>query len=741
MKRYFDTMAILGALAAGGFAVNLGPTCAYAGAGVAARAAAQEMKSAVEPNAVNLPGEDANPLLGRWDTPFGMPPFDRIKEDHYLPVYREAIARTRGEVEEIVQSAEPATFANTVEALDGVSELLDRVEGVFQNLRSAETNDRLQEIARQVAPLTSALADDILLNDRLFGRVKAVWQERATLPLDAEQRKLVEETYKDFVRGGANLAPDGKTRLRAINEELAVLTLQFGDNVLKETNDYRLVIDRKEDLAGLPGTVVRAAAEAARQGGLEGKWVFTLQAPSIWPFLSYAENRDLRRQVFTAYIQRGDHGNRQDNKATLVRIAALRAERAKLLGYADHASFVLEERMAKKPEQVYRLLDQLWKPALAVARKEAADLQAMVRQEGHDFQLQPWDWWYYTEKMRQARYDLDENELRAYFPLDAVRQGAFEVAHRLYGLTFTERTDLPKYHPEVRTYEVKDADGSHLGVFMVDFHPRPGKRGGAWSSGYRRQHFRDGQDLRPIVVNVCNFTRPAGDTAALLRLEEVETLFHEFGHGLHSLLSRIHYKSLGSVPRDFVELPSQIMENWALEPQVLKLYAKHWQTGAPIPDALVAKIKAAQRFNQGFATVEYLAASFLDLRWHTLADAENLDADAFEKAALDGIGLIPQIVSRYRSTYFQHIFAGGYSAGYYSYIWSEVLDADAFEAFKEKGLFDPATARSFRVNILEKGGTAEAMDMYRAFRGREPVVRPLLERRGLTASAADLQVE
>ncbi|OHB67953.1 MAG: hypothetical protein A2Y76_01150 [Planctomycetes bacterium RBG_13_60_9] len=464
---------------------------------------------------------------------------------------------------------------------------------------------------------------------------------------------------------------------------------------------------------------------------MEGKWVFTLHAPSIWPFLSYADNRDLRRQIFTAYIKRGDNGNEQDNKATLIRIAALRAERAKLLGYSDHARFVLEERMAKTPEQVYGLLNQLWKPALAVAKKEAADLQAMIRQEGRDFQLEPWDWWYYTEKIRKARYDLDENEVRAYFTLQNVRQGAFQVANKLYGLTFVERTDLPKYHSEVQTFEVKDADGSHLGVFLVDFHPRASKRGGAWSSGYRRQHFQAGQDIRPIVVNVCNFTRPSGDTPALLRLEEVETLFHEFGHGLHSLLSRIHYKSLGSVPRDFVELPSQIMEHWALEPEVLKTYAKHWQTGAPIPDELIAKIKAAERFNQGFATVEYLAASFLDMDWHTLAEVKDVNAMSFEDAALKRIDLIPQIVSRYRSPYFQHIFAGGYSAGYYSYIWSEVLDTDAFGAFKDKGIFDAATALSFRTNILEKGGTREAMDMFKAFRGRDPSVEPLLDKRGL----------
>jgi peptidyl-dipeptidase Dcp len=686
---------------------------------------------AMKVNPTNRVPQEVNPLLDEWDTPFGMPPFGRIREDHYLPAFQETIAAKRREAEAIARSPEPATFANTIAALDAAGETLDRVEAVFGNLRSAETNDRLQEIARQVAPLTSALRDDILLNEQLFARVKAVWRQRDNLSLNPEQHKLVEETYKDFVRGGANLSAEQKVRLRAINEELALLSLKFGDNLLKETNAYRLIVEKKEDLAGLPEGVATAAAETAKSAGLEGKWVFTLQAPSIWPFLSYADNRDLRRQILTAYMKRGDNGNEQDNKTVLLRIATLRAERARLLGYPDHAHFVLEERMAKTPEQVYRLLNQLWTPALAAARKEAADLQAMIRQEGRDFELQPWDWWYYTEKVRKARYDLDENEVRTYFTLENVRRGAFYVASRLYGLTFTERTDLPKYLGEVQTFEVKDADGSHLGVFLVDYHPRPGKRGGAWSSGYRDQYFKDGQDVRPIVVNVCNFTRPAGDTPALLRLEEVETLFHEFGHGLHALLSRKHYHRLGTVPRDFVELPSQIMEHWALEPEVLKTYARHWQTGAVIPDELVAKIKAAEKFNQGFATVEYLAASFLDMDWHTLSDVNGLDVTGFEQAALGKIGLIPQIISRYRSPYFQHIFAGGYSAGYYSYIWSEVLDTDAFEAFKEKGIFDPATARSFRTNILEKGGTEDAMAMFKAFRGRAPSVEPLLEKRGL----------
>jgi len=650
------------------------------------------------------PLAEANPFFEEWKTPFGVPPFDRIKNEHFPPALKKGIALERQEVEAIAGRTDAPTFANTIEALDASGELLDKVQGVFNNLTSAETNDRLQEIAREVAPLLAALRDDIFLNERLFQRVKQVFEQRERLKLAPEQQKLLEETYKAFVRGGANLDAQQKQRLREVNKELSVLSVRFGDNLLKE---------------------------AAKAAGQPGKWLFTLHAPSIWPFLSYDDNRELRRQILTAYTQRGDNGNAQDNKQILARIAALRATRAKILGYPTHAHFVLEDRMAKNPEGVYGLLKQLWEPALKVAQQEKESLEAMIREHGYSFPLAPWDWRYYAEKVKQARYQLDENELRHYFPLERVREGAFYVAGRLYGLKFIARQDLPKYHPEVGAFEVRDADGSHLGVFLVDFHPRPGKRGGAWSSRYRQQRIKEGKDIRPIVVNVCNFTRPTADRPALLRLEEVETLFHEFGHGLHSLLSRIRYGSLARVPTDFVELPSQIMENWALEPEVLKISARHYKTGAPIPDELIRKIKNAEKFNQGFATVEYLAASFLDMDWHTLSEGPPQDVIAFEKAALEKIRLLPEIVVRYRSPYFQHIFSGGYSAGYYSYIWSEVLDSEAFQEFKEKGLFDQATARSFRRNILEKGGTADAMEMYKRFRGREPSVEPLLEKRGL----------
>jgi peptidyl-dipeptidase Dcp len=680
------------------------------------------------------PKTPANPFFTEWTTPFGVPPFDQIKNEDYLPAIREGIARQRQEVEAIAKNPESPSFANTIEALESSGELLDRARVVFFGQLSAETNDTLQAISKEVAPMLSAMRDDILLNEALFRRVKAIYEQRQTLKLAPEQGRLVEETYKEFVRGGANLTAAQKERLRAINKDLSLLGLKFGDNVLKETNAFKLIVGKHDDLAGLPDALVAAAAQTAKTAGLDGKWVFTLQAPSIWPFLQSAGNRALREQILKAYVSRGDHNDASDNKAVLSKIVALRVEKAQLLGYKTWAAFVLDDNMAKTPGRVYGLLDQIWKPALAVAKREAADQQTLITAEGGDFGLQPWDWRYFSEKVRRARYEFDDQALRPYFKLDNVRDGAFYVANRLYGITFTERTDIPRYNPEVRTFEVKDRDGSFLGVFMTDYYPRPGKRGGAWSGRYRDQYFKDGKNIRPIVVNVCNFSRPVGDAPALLNLEEVETLFHEFGHGLHSLLSQIQYRSLARTPRDFVELPSQIMENWVLEPEVLKVYARDWKTGEVIPAELIEKINRARKFDQGFATVEYLAASYLDMDWHTLADTKERDADAFEAAAMAKIGLIPQIVERYRSPYFSHIFGpgGGYSAGYYSYIWAEVLDADAFQAFKEKGIFDQATARSFRKNILEAGGTEDAMVLYRRFRGHDPSVGPLLAKRGLT---------
>jgi peptidyl-dipeptidase Dcp len=684
-------------------------------------------KKAVEPQA------PANPFFSEFRTPFGVPPFDAIKPEHFMPAFDKGMADQKAEIEAIVRNAEPASFANTLEALDRSGALLKRVNAVFENLNSSNTSPELQQIAKDVAPKLAKHQDDIALDPGLFARVKAVYEGRDKLTLTPEQSRLLEETYKGFVRGGANLPADKQARFRQINEELAVLTVKFGENILKENDAFDLVIDNKDDLAGLPPAVVAAAAQTAVERGKPGKWAFTLAKPSLIPFLQYSEKRDLREKMFTAYIMRGNNGNELDNKANAVRIATLRVERANLLGYPTHAAYVLEENMAKTPEAVYAFLEKIWKPALAKAKAEAAEMQAMIRAEGGDFELRPWDWWYYAEKLRKAKYDLDDSALRPYFELENVRNGAFMVAHRLYGITFTELTDIPKYQEDVRVFEVKDADGSHLGILYVDYYPRPNKEGGAWMSNYREQSIRDGVDIRPVIVNNGNFSKPTAGEPALISFEEATTLFHEFGHALHGLLTKCAYESLSgtNVPRDFVELPSQIMENWAADPEVLKLYAKHYKTGEPIPDELIRKIEKSRFFNQGFETVEYLAASFLDMDWHTLTGTGEVDPLKFEADSMARIGLIPEIVSRYRTTYFNHIFSGGYSAGYYSYIWAAVLDSDAFQAFKETSLFDPATARSFRTNILERGGSEDPMVLYKRFRGREPRIEPLLKKRGL----------
>jgi peptidyl-dipeptidase Dcp len=675
----------------------------------------------------------ANPFFSEFATPFGVPPFDLIKPEHYMPAFDRGMAEQKKEVEVITSNAEPPTFANTVEALERSGALLNKVAGVFNNLTSSNTNEELQKIDKELAPKLAQHGDDIAMNAALFARVKAVYDEKGRLTLSTEEARLLDETYKDFVRGGAGLPPDKQARLRQVNEELSVLAVQFGENVLKENNAFELVIENEADLAGLPPAVTAGAAEAAKERGKPGKWVFTLHKPSLIPFLQYSERRDLREKMFKAYIHRGANGNELDNTALASKEAALRVERAGLLGYKTHADYVLEKNMSKTPQAVYDFLGKLWKPALVRAKAEAADMQEMIDKEGKDFKLEPWDWWYYAEKVKKAKYDLDDNALRPYFQLENVRDGAFMVANRLYGITFTERADIPKYHEDVRVFEVKDADGSHLAVLYVDYFPRASKQGGAWMNNVREQSIRDGKDIRPVISNNGNFSKPTAGEPALISYEEALTLFHEFGHALHGILTRCKYESLSgtSVPRDFVELCSQIMENWAADPEVLKMYAKHYKTGEPIPDALLEKMQKSRVFNQGFETVEYLAASFLDMDWHTRTEAKELDTVKFDAEAMVRIGLIPEIVSRYLSPYFTHIFSGGYSAGYYSYLWAEVLDSDAFEAFKETSLFDRATAESFRKNILERGGTEDPMVLYKRFRGREPKIDPLLKKRGL----------
>ena len=672
-----------------------------------------------------------NPLLEEWTTPFGMPPFDLIKAEHFLPAYQAAIAERRKEVAAITADPAAPSFANTVEALEDGGRLLDKVSGVFFNLVAADTNEALQKVQQEITPQLSALQDDIGLDAALFARVKAVWERRDQLDLNAEQRKLLEETYKGFVRGGANLPAEKQKRFRDINRELAELSVTFGNNLLAETNAYRLVIDKQADLAGLPPTAVSAAAEAAKKAGLEGTWVFTLQPSSLRPFMQYADNRELRRQLWTAYRTRADHGNEHDNKRIAARIAALRAEKAQLLGYKTYADFSIAENMAKKPEKVLALMKQLWAPGAAIAAEDEKTMLAMADPGHTGMVFEQWDWPYWAEKLKKARYDLDEESLRPYFSLDRVLDGIFYVANRLWGLTFTERKDLPVYNPEVRAYEVRDRDGSTLGVFLVDVFPRPGKRAGAWTNDFRSQWIDRGQLVRPITVNCGSFTRPTGDKPALLSRGEVETVFHEFGHAVNSLLTHVRYQSLGNTPYDFVELGSQTMEHWAWEPEVLKVYARHYQTNEPIPDDLIAKIEKAETFNQGYYTVMMVATSLLDLDWHTLTEAKEVDAAAFEKASFERMGLPHAIPSGHRTPIFYHVFNGGYAAGYYSYLWCEVLDADAFEAFKEKGIFDQATAASFRTNILERAGTGDLMEAWVRFRGREPVVEPLLKKRGL----------
>jgi len=674
-----------------------------------------------------------NPFYSQWNTPFEVPDFARIKTGDYMPAFKKGMADQRAEVNAIANNPAPPTFANTVEALEGSGALLRRVSDVFFNLNSSDTNDEMQKIAKEVSPLLSRHNDDINLNKKLFERIRAVHEQRDTLGLGTEQKRLLDVYYKDFVRGGAALPEEKKARFREINERLSVLQLKFGENVLDETNRFELVIDNRDDLDGLPDGVIETAAATAKKRGHEGKWVFTLHKPSLIPFLTYSTRRDLREKIYRGYFMQGDHNDEYDNKNVVREIVALRAERAHLLGFATHAAYILDDNMAKTPGRVYDLLNRLWKPSLRRATQERDDMQKMIDAEGGKFKLAPWDWWYYAEKVKKAKYNFDDEALRPYFQLENVRKGAFEVAHRLFGITFEERFDIPRYNDEVRTFEVKDADGSHLAIYLVDYFPRASKRGGAWMSPFRKQSRLNGNEITPIVVNVANLSRPSGDEPALLSLEETRTLFHEFGHALHGMLSNCTYHRLSGtdVARDFVEMPSQVFENWALEPEVLNMYAHHYKTGKPIPAELIEKMKRARLFNQGFATTEYLAASYLDMDWHTLSDTIPRDVDAFEKHSMNRIHLIPEIIPRYRSTYFRHIFSGGYSAGYYSYIWAQVLDADAFQAFKENGLFDPKTAAKFRKYILSAGDTEEPMELYRKFRGRDPEIGPLLNRRGL----------
>ena len=671
---------------------------------------------------------ETNPFVSEFQTEHGVPPFDKIKLEHYEPAFLKGIEEQNANIDAIVNNSEAPTFENVIVALDNSAPILDRVSAIFYNMTDAEKTPGLNELSIKIAPTLSEHSDNISLNQELFKKVNAVYQQKESLKLTTEQERLLEETYKDFVRSGANLSPEKQARLREINKQLSTLGLTFSDNILNENNAFKLYIDKEEDLAGLPEWFRQSAAEEAKADGQEGKWLFTLGNASRLPFLQYSENRPLREQIYKAYINRGNNNDKNDNKKIITDIVSLRLEKAQLLGFDCYSNFVLDNTMAKSSATVMDFLNNLWSYSLPKAKAEAADLQKIMDKEGKGEKLEAWDWWYYTEKLRKEKYNLEEDEIKPYFKLENVREGAFAVANKLYGITLTKLEGIPVYHPDVEVFEVKDADGSHMGIFYVDYFPRPGKSGGAWMSNYREQK----GDIRPLVCNVCSFTKPVGDTPSLLTIDEVETLFHEFGHALHGLLTKCNYKGISgtNVVRDFVELPSQINEHWATEPEVLKMYAKHYQTGETIPDRLIEKILNQKTFNQGFMTTELLAAAILDMNLHNLTDTKNLDVLAYEKEAMDQLNLIPEIAPRYRTTYFNHII-GGYAAGYYSYLWANVLDNDAFEAFKEHGIFDKKTADLFRYNVLEKGNSEDPMTLYKNFRGTEPQLEPMLKNRGM----------
>lgn len=669
-----------------------------------------------------------NPLLTGFTTPFGVPPFDLIKPHHYRPAFLLGMEEHMKEIEAVMNNKEEPTFENTIVALDKSGETLARVSRIFFGLAEANTNDSIQQIQVDISPKLSAHNDAISLNIKLFNRIKSVYDNQEKFNLDAAQTYILENLYKGFVRNGANLSPDKQEQLKKLNSELSVLTVQFDQNVMAETNDFKLVIDKKEDLAGLPEGAITGAAEAAKAAGMDGKWVFTATRPSMTPFLQYSENRELRKKLYDGYLYRGNNGNSKDNNKTLAKIISLRTHRAQLLGYKTHAHIVLEPRMAKVPENVFALLDKIWAAAIPAAVRDRDEMQQIIYKEGGKFKLESSDWWYYAEKLRKAKYDMDENELRPYFKMENVRDGAFDVANKLYGITFTEVKDIPKPHAEAMAYEVNEADGSHIGILYMDLFPRSSKQQGAWCGAYRDHWVKDAKEITPVVTMVGNFTRPVGDQPALISLDEARTHFHEFGHALEGLFAG-NTLSTTFVAQDFVELPSQIMEHWCTEPQVLKSFAKHYQTGEPIPDALITKMNKTSYFNQGFVSTEFLAACYLDMAFHSQTDTAQLNIGKFETDFLTGKGLIPEIKPRYRSTYFIHI-TGGYDAGYYSYEWAAVLDNDAFEAFKEKGLFDRATAQSFRDNILSKDGTVDPNQMFVNFRGRQPDITPLMRNRG-----------
>ena len=674
-----------------------------------------------------------NPFFSKYTTPFGIPPFEQIKVEHYKPAFIKGMEEQKKEIEAIVNNKKPATFDNTIAALDRSGKLLNKVAGVFYGQNSANTSDALQAVSREISPLLSSHSDDIIMNAALFKRVKYVYDHQSEMKLDAEQKKLLEETYKDFVRSGANLDADKQEQLRKLNAEISMLQLTFGQNMLAETNAFRLVLDKKEQLAGLPSILIANAAETATEMGLDGKWVFTLHNPSVMPFLQYSDCRELRERMYKGYISRGCRGGANDNRDVVKRLVKARLEKARLMGFHNYAAMALDTRMAKTPKDVYELLDQVWTPALAKAKEELADVEAEMAKDGRDFVSEGWDWRYYADRAKRAKYSFDENELRPYLKLENVRDGLFYCANKLYGITLKPLSNVPLPHPDAQAFEVFDRDGSRLAILFMDFFPRASKRGGAWCGTYRDQTYENGKKVIPIVTVVCNFSKPAAGEPALLNADETSTMFHEFGHALHQFFQNVHYQGVSNVPRDFVELPSQVNEHWAFAPEVLKVYAKHYKTGEVMPQSLVEKLDRSSKYGQGFASTEYLAASLLDMDFHVLENIpDDFDVMEFERKTLVDRGLLNQIPSRYRTTYFNHTMGGGYTAGYYSYIWAEVLEADAFNAYQETGdIFNQEVAAKFRKHILTPGGINEAMDMYVNFRGKKPSIEPLLKNRGL----------
>ena len=672
-----------------------------------------------------------NPFLNDYETPFKIPPFEEIEFAHYEPAFDIGMKEHLKEIEEIANNQQEPTFENTIEAMERSGETLDKVANVFFNLLGSNTNDDMDALAMKISPKLSAHNDSILLNKELFKRIKELFDNKGSFNLTTEQNRLLEETYKRFIRSGANLDNQSMERLTQINSSLSSLSVQFDQNVLKETNSYSMVIENEEDLDGLPAEEIRQASLLADSEGQSGKWAFKPTRVSMYPFLTYSTQRDLREELYNSYIQRGDNDNEYDNKEIIAEMISLRKEKASMMGFDSHSDYVLDNTMAKTPENVNKLLQTIWNPGVEKAKGEVEEMQKLITDEGGNFKLAAWDWWHYSEKLRQEKFDFKEEEVKPYFSEDKVLAGAFDVAQKLFDITFTERNDLPKYRENIRSFIVEDLNKKVIGIFYTDFTLRPNKGGGAWMNTFRSQSKFDGEII-PIVINVCNFPPENADGVSLLSFEQVETLFHEFGHGLHGLLSDAQYPSLSgtSVTRDYVEFPSQMMENWAREPSVIKTFAKHYETGETIPEDLLNKISAAGTFNEGFATTEYVAAAHLDMAYHTDQGLIE-DIDKFEDETLNDLGLIPEIESRYRSTYFGHIFAGGYSSGYYSYLWTEVLEADAFEAFKDKGLFDKETADKLKKYVYAAGNTDDLMTQYVRFRGKEPEIEPLLKKRGL----------